>query len=380
MGYNKSQKLNRKKIIILIVIVVFLLLFAIVGTLYERNTNVRNFLDKYIFLKEKHENNLPQISINMTEGTEIYAYKNRILILENNLLTIYNQSGSKDTSLDIQISNPIFKTSGDYLCIAEKNGKKVYMLSGKSILWQKDLENNIVDVAINENGYMAVSLSGTIHKTIIQTFDNKGTELFKQFLSSTYVIDMDISPNNKYLAIAEANLLGILIQSNVKVISMEKATNGDTDSLIYTNSNKNGDLIVNLKYRNNDILVCAFDSHIEVIKDGAASTISNFGESQVLFVDINDKIIEIIQQDKNVYLQVTNAFSDIIKKYEIEEPKEVYTSNNIVALNLGSQVLFYSNSGWVIKKYYATQEIDKIVVSDELAGVVYNDKVELISL
>lgn len=372
--------MNKKKIIIMSVICVAIILFAIIGTFYERNSNVRNFLDKYIFLKEKHENNLPKISINVDSEMNVYAYKNKILILENNLLTIYNHNGNKEDSLDIKISNPIFKSNGDYLCIAEKNGKKIYMIEGKNILWQKELENDIVDVIVNENGYLAISLSGTIHKTIIQTFDNKGTPLFKQFLSSTYVIDMDISPDNKYLAIAEANLSGIIIQSNIKMISIEKVTSEDSDYIVYNNSNKNGDLIVNLKYQSNDNLICIFDNHIEIVKDGTNSTISNFENEEVLFVEANNKIVKIMKQHSKTYLQTISANAGVAKNYEIDEPKEIYASDDIVALNLGSEVLFYNNSGWLIKKYYATQEIDKIVLCENLAGIVYNNKIELISL
>lgn len=377
---KKDKNLNKKKTIIISIIAIAIILFAVVGTLYEKNITIRNALDKYLFLKEKHENNLPKIQINVDSGMSIYAYKNKILTLENNLLTIYNHSGNKEDSLDVQISNPIFKSNGEYLCIAEKNGKRVYMISGKNILWQKDLENDIVDVTVNENGYLALSLSGTIHKTIIQAFDNKGTPLFRQFLSSTYVTDMDISPDNKYLAIAEVNLAGILIQSNIKVISIEKVTSEDEDSLVYTNSNQNGDLIVKLKYENKDTLVCIFDNHIETIKDNTNSVISDFKEEDVLFADINNKIVKVIAQKSNTYLQIISPTSNSVKNYEIDEPKEVYVSEDIIALNLGSEVLFYNNSGWLLKKYYATQEIDRIVLCNNLAGVVYNNKIELISL
>lgn len=378
---SKSKKLNKKKVITISVIGIVILLFAILGVLYEKNNQVRDFLDRYIFLKEKQEDNLPKILINESSGMNVYAYKNKILILENNVLTMYNHSGNKETTLDVQISNPIFKSNGDYLCIAENGGNKVYVISNKNIVWQKDLENTILDVNINSSGYLAVSMSGTIHKTIIQTFNNKGTLLFRQFLSSTYVIDMEISPDNKYLAIAEVNLSGIIIQSNVKIISIENVASEDINSMmVYSNSNTNGDLIVKLKYQNKDTLICIFDNHIEEVKDNTNSTISEFKDENVLFADINNRIIKIIQQKSHTYLQIISVNSNIVKNYEIDEPKEVYVYDGVIALNLGSEVLFYNNSGWLIKKYHATQEIDKIVLSENLAGIIYNNKIELISL
>ena len=375
----KGKTLNKKKIITLIIITVIVILFTVVGILYENNNEVRNFLDKYVFFKEKHENNLPKIAITSSSDINAYAYKGNILILKNNLLTAYNENGNEEYTLDIEITNPIFEESGNYLCIGEKNGKKLYVISDRNIIWQKDLEGDIVDIAINSNGYLAVATTGTIYKTIVQTFNNKGEEQFKDFLSYTYVIDMSVSPDSKNLAIAEANFSGIIIQSNIKIISIEKAKKGDKDSIVYTGTNTEGDLIVNVKYKNKDELVCVYDEHIEIIKDGEISTVSDFAQEETLFVDLNDKIIKIIKRDSQIYLKVMDD-SENMKEYEISEPKEIYISDENIAINLGSEVLFYNNSGWLIKRYYASQEINKIVLSDDLAGIVYNDKIEIVSL
>ena len=55
--------MKNKKIIKLIIFIIILLVLGIVGTLYEKNNAFRAYLDKYVFLKEKHENNLPKILI-----------------------------------------------------------------------------------------------------------------------------------------------------------------------------------------------------------------------------------------------------------------------------------------------------------------------------
>lgn len=375
----EGQTLNRKKLIVLIVIVVLVILFLIAGIVYEKNTSVRIFLDRYVFFKEKYENDLPKIAITSLSDINTYAYKGDVLILKNNLLTAYNSKGNKEYELDIEISEPIFETAGDYLCIGEKNGNKLYMISNKNINWQKKLEGTIEDITINSNGYVSVATTGTIYKAVIETFDNTGELLFTDFLSSTYVIDMSLSPDNKKLAIAEANFSGIMIQSNIKEISIEKAKNGDTESIEYKQTNTNGDLIVNIKYLNKNELACIYDNHIEVIKDGTSTNISDFSKEETLFADLNNKIIKIIKQDSKIYLKViTNE--EHTKEYEISEPKEIVVSDEVTAINLGSEVLFYNNSGWLIKRYYASQEINKIVLSDSLAGIVYNDKIELVSL
>ena len=60
--------------------------------------------------------------------------------------------------------------------------------------------------------------------------------------------------------------------------------------------------------------------------------------------------------------------------------KEVYVNSNLIALNLGSEVYFVGTNGWLNKKYTSSQEVRKIVMNNEFAGIVYRDKIEIINL
>ena len=60
--------------------------------------------------------------------------------------------------------------------------------------------------------------------------------------------------------------------------------------------------------------------------------------------------------------------------------KHVANYDNIMALNLGSEVDFINTSGWLIKRYTSRQEIRNIVICDGIAGIIYRDKIELINL
>ena len=214
-GNENKKKLNKSKIIKLIIFVLVIAAIVTLTILYRNNENVRNFLDKYIFRKEVQSANLVKIDLETNKSAGVYAYEKYILVLEQNSLDFYNRFGNKDGNLDIQISTPIFASKGNYLCVAEKNGQKLYCIQNKNIVWQKDIEGEIKGININKNGYVSVIVSGTSYKSIIEIYDNNGKELFKRGLSTTTVIDTDISADNKYLAIAETNFSGVLIQSTI---------------------------------------------------------------------------------------------------------------------------------------------------------------------
>lgn len=388
---NKPKKeLNKSKIIKLIIIILVIAIITTFIILYIKNEKFRDFSDKYIFRKEIQSTSLAKIDLESNKLAGVYAYEKYILILEQNNLDFYNRFGNKEGNLDIQISTPIFASKGNYLCIAEKNGQKLYCIQNKNIVWQKDIEGEIRGININKNGYVSVIISGTSYKNIIEIYDNNGKELFKRGLSTTTVIDTDISDDNKYLAIAETDFSGVLIQSTIEIVSIESATTAKKadDAIIYTYKADSNNLITNIEYQK-DNLVCMYDKYIDVIKNHDATRIFDYTSEDVLFADINlnSEIIKIIKQSKGFLgkefqikiIDTNNLNNETI--YEIEQnPKEVYVADNTICINMGTEVLFINSNGWLIKRYKSLQEVQNVVFNNNIAGIISKNKIELISL
>lgn len=374
---------NKRKIIIIVTVIIIMLIVVIFSLLYRNNYTVQVFFDKYIFKKNITENTLPKI---YTENSNIFAFNNYIVCLENNKLKFYKQSSEEAFSLDVEVSSPIVQTNGRYLCIAERNGGKIYLINNQNIVWQNDIEGKISNLTINKNGYVAVSISDTTYKTLCKVFNENGSELFTTYLSKSYIIDSAISDDNKFLAIAESNFAGITIQSNIKIISIDKALSNSSDTIQFNYSAPLDNMIVNIEYCNGNNLVCIYDTHVDIIKDNSITEVSNFNNSHILFADINDKLIQIERFNNGLLssrfeLQILDIPYLTKTVYSIDkEPKSIEAYGNIIAINFGTEVLFINNSGWLIRDYTASQEIQSIVISNGLAGIVFKDKVEFLSL
>ena len=229
---NLTKKKSKNKKILIFIIILFCILIGIIAS-YNVNEDIRNYIDYNILNKEIVEENTAQIDLENENNSYIYAYDNYVIVLNSNILRAYNSNGKEEFNTNITITNPIFDTNQKYLAIAEKNGKKIYVLSGKNIIWQKDIEGEITRVNINKNGYVSVVVSQSTYKTVVITFNSKGNELFKSYLSDYYAIDTTISNDNKYLAIAAINSNGTQIKSLIRIYSIEKIENGKEDSIIY---------------------------------------------------------------------------------------------------------------------------------------------------
>ena len=386
---EKAKKLNMRKLRIAIIVATIILIFIVLFCIYLGNKNFRDFMDKYVLMKNVTENNVVAISLDDTENNNIYTYDKYICVFKNNTLIGYNSSANKEYELTVKLTNPIVDINNRFLLIAEENGQKIYLISGNNILWEKELEGNISKISVNKNGYVSVILTGTTYKSIIQTFDNNGNELFKTFISYTIAMDSDISNDNKYLSFVEINTSGTVIQSTVKTISMQKAKDNPSEAIIYTSTPLNDSVAISLKYQDSNKLVCMYDNSIHVINNGTDEEILNLNESgkKISFSDIrlNNFVFRVIE--KNILLstqstvEIVNSSSKKSNIYTVDSViKEVYCYNNVIALNLGSEVHFIGTNGWLIKKYISNQEVRKIVMNTDFAAVVYREKVEIINL
>lgn len=389
--FNNSDEvktLNKKKVTIAIIIAAILLITSIITVVYISNSSFRNFMDKYVLLKSVTENNLPYITIENDQSIYTSAYYNYVVVLENNNLTLYNSSGKEVENFEVNISSPIFATQDNYLVIAEKDKQKVYLLKDKKILWEKDVEGQISRINVNQNGYVSVIVSGTSYKSVIATYSEDGTEVFKTFLSNTLATDVDISRDNKYLSFCEMNVSGTIIESRVKTISIEKAKQEPANSIIYTYEIPSGVLVTNLEYHEKDELLCMSDKQVYSLKNGKLDVLSNLDEQNVTFAGIKlaksyFRLVENVQgiNNQNSNVEIFNTSNKNSYLYTINGiAKEVYSQDGVIGVNLGSEVYFITEHGWLIKKYTSNQEIKKIVVSNNIAGIIYRNKIEFISL
>lgn len=385
---NKEKKVNKKKIVILTIIIVFIVIAIITIGLYSTNDKAREWIDKNIFRKEVLQDKVATIDLKENQDSNIYAFNKYIGILNKTKFSVYNSTGSQEKTLDLQISNPIWGSANRFLAIAENKGKKVYLISDKDIAWEAEVEGNISQVHVNKNGYVAVVIVDTSYKTVIKTYNPQGKELFNTYLSSTRAVDVSISNDNKYLAIAEVDTSGTMIQSSIKVISIDKASTDPTNSLENTYKGEENKLITNIKYQNKNKLVCMYTDSIHQIENGEDITLIDNKNKKVIFQSVNlvNRACSIEEKSSGLFtadslVNIVNIENHEIKQYTASSvTKELYTYGNIIAINLGTEVEFISTDGWLVKRYVANQEITNIVVSDSIAGIIYRDKIEIINL
>ena len=300
---------------------------------------------------------------------------------------MYNTLGENISEIGININTALFTATDKYLAIAEKSGQEFCLISDRTYLWRNQIDGEILQIHVNKNGYVALVTTDTTYRSIITLYDQNGNEVLKNYLSSTRAVDVSISNDNQYLAFAELDTSGTLIQSNVKVISVEKAKTNPDEAITYTYNAEISKMIIQLQYQDNNNLVCAYDDSIDIIKQENETTLITIDDATTFTsVNLNNNIAYIKEEttgvfDTNSTLTILNTSNNQQNVYNFDAvAKEMYAYGRTIGINIGTELYFVNTNGMLIKKYTSNQEITNVMFSNDTAIVIYKDRIEIIDL
>lgn len=388
-AYQIQREFNIRKIVMISFIILFILAIVVIFSLYIADENFRKWADINVLRKDIASEDVPIIDLNTDKNNQIFCYNKNICILNDKILKLYDSSGREILDISVDINTALFASYDNYLALAEQNGQEFCVIADKTYLWKGKVDGEILQIAINKNGYVALVTTDTTYKSIITIYDATGKQLLRNFLSSTSVIDVTISHDNQYVAFAEIDTSGTLIQSNIKILSIEKATTQPEEAIIYSKENTSSKMVLKIQYQEKDNLVCVYDDTINVIKDAIETELVAIDDTMT-FVSGNLKNDVVYIKEENTGLFNSNSVLSIINTssnqhttyhFNFDEiAKEMYTYGNIIGINLGTEMYFVNTNGMLIKKYTSKQEITNVILSNELAIIIYKDRIEIINL
>lgn len=386
---NEKSIIHSKTTIIKICIFFLVVIFvAFIMAKYLINSEFRSRVDAKIFNTEIAENASNIIEINSDGKPYVYAVGKHITVLSKNILTFYTSDAKPVSQIDVNITIPYTSSNGKYFALAEDGGNKVYLITEAGIKWEKDIDGEIYRVSVNPNGYVSVILKNTTYKSIVVVYDMEGNELFRTYLATSYAICSEISDNNKYLAIGQIDYSGTIVKSVVKLIAIENVKNTPQDSIVYTYESESSKILNNVRFNDKNEAICMFDSYIQKVTNLSDERLYDINNNNI-FVDISLKNdIVIVEKESSglfsykyeINLKNTTGKTDNLYILENEIPKRIKVKDNLICLNLVGEVRIVNSNGWLLKRYTTNNEIKDIVMGENIIGIIYNNKIEIINL
>lgn len=385
---DKSKMEMKSNVIKATLSFVVIMFIAFILASYLINNEFRYTIDTKILKKEITEDVSSTIEIKSDDKPYIHAFSKYITVLSKDILYIYGQDAVNLSKIDMNITTPYMSSSDKYLAIAEYGGNKLYLISDLMKKWEKDVDGEIYRVSVNNKGYVSVLLKNTTYKSIVVIYDSEGNEMFKTYLAQNYAICSEISNNNKYLAIGEIDYSGTVVKSVVKIVAISEVREKSKNSIINTYESESNRILTNIKFNNKNQAICSFDSYVQKVTYKSDQRVYDISNND-LFVDVNllDNMVIIEKETSGLFsyqyqlnVKSTIGKSDCLYILDNDVPKKLKISNNLICINLANEVRILNSSGWLLKKYTTRSEIKDIVVGENIVGIVYNNKIEVINI
>ena len=387
-GLENHRKEKIKKLALLISLLIILIAIIVLIIVYIFNIQFRNWCDKHILGKEILQEDTREIEIDGDENPQVYAFDKYICLFRRKTIEFYNKVGTKVGEIETNINNAKFASAGRYLAICEQDGKEFYLIDGKEKVYENEVDGTISQINVSRSGFVSVVLSNNSYKSIVSVYNKEGKEIFKTNLVTSRVVDVSISQDSQYLAIAEVDISGILTKSTIQIVSIELAQTKPAEAIVYKYEVPEGKLIINVEYQEKQKLICMYNDSIEVLQEQKSSELVGFENRKTTFmtIELNNRIA--ILEEKTTGEYTSDTYVNIINpenKREIQYiangvVKSLHTSNKRIAINTGSELHIISTNGFLVKKYISSTEINDIVMTDSLVGVIYRDKIQIINL
>lgn len=380
----KERRKNRKVIKFTIITLIAIIILVFIA-LYMANKSFNSFIDTYILKKRISENDANSLTIDTDNLSLIYAYDKSLVVYSDGSINFYNTDAKQTGNIEMTLSKPIADSEDKYLALADYGLQKVCLIKSNSLVWQKDIEGKISKVSVNKQGYVAVSVTGTTYESIVMLFNENGDLLFSKYLS-TYVIDVDISDDSKYIAIAEVDNSTILPVTKIEMVSVGLASTSSENATINTYEAESNKLLTGMNFQSKNVLVCSFEDYVLKMTDSSSDRLYEFSDlTAYLEVDSRKGFVRIDKEESSVFksdyrLKITNE-NNSEKVYIIEGSiKSLVCKDNKIALNLGKEVQFIDNNGWLVKKFIGNQEVKSVLVSNKIGIIVFKDKISIVNL
>jgi len=145
-----------------------------------------------------------------------------IYFVSTDRVIVANENGAQKAEIAIGTANPVVKTSGKYVVVADIDGTHIYLLEGSGLKKEINTTRKIKNVSVNSSGYCVAVTEGDMHKRDVTVYNEKGNEVFVWNSGNMLVIDAVIADNNKNIIISSLDTQDGSIKTNLNFYNISK--------------------------------------------------------------------------------------------------------------------------------------------------------------
>jgi len=311
------------------------------------------------------------------DNIQYSVYKDSLVCANKTSLMSFDKTGESKWAVAVSYAKPILKTSGNYILIADKDGKLINVFIENKLVYSINADNVINSANINARGDVILVTEKEQYRSCVVVYNKNGEMIFSRSIGSMEVISADIS-DSRLISVTLLNTdSGVVSQVQIWNINSESENFGNIDiddTVCFKNVfakdtllsiSEKGIFGINKRGKNiwSVFADSASDSLISVRSDKNGNSVTAFDNSAGAYLkiaDINGKIRKTIP-------------SDIIPDFV-----DIYSST--VAFNNGRTVFMGQYTKPLISYSSNKDIINGMIISSDTLVIVHNNSLEFINI
>lgn len=377
MNEKKIKQLFIAKRLILVTIIVYVVVFFIMNSPYITLDNVRRvFFNFSKVVTEKQAGDGKVLYFSEDKKNCFGIYKDGLVILSQKSLTVYDKDFYEMSSFNVNLREPVLKISDNYIICFDRGSTTLYVADSFNILHSMTFEDNIINVAINDNGYIAVITDSFSYKGMVTILNKDFKTIYKWSSSSNYLVDAQFTAND--------------IVSVITITPEKEKIN----TVIYRINYKTGEekniyiaedrFPIGIKKKKDNSIEIITDNDIISIRGDGYNVLYKYGQLPInkFMQDERNTIISRIVDvaSRQFSVEAINQFGALQFTKEFIEVKSISCFYDVY-LVLSENVLYVLNSsGTVIYTEEVMSGANKIIANRNIALVLGSNFAEKINI
>lgn len=316
------------------------------------------------------------ISFDGANNTEFMPYRGGFVCAKMNYLSFMDETGETLWEMDTAIVDPILKTAGNYILLAENNRNKICLYDGKKLLYDTDDPDTIMAANVSSNGDVVVVTDKSSYKGGISVYNKSGACIFSWASGRDKVISADISASSRRVAVSLLNTdtsakSSLLLFDVNQPESFAKIDAADT-------------VIFDMKFAGDTLNAFGDNRVLGISSSGKIKFDHSFSEVQLTHSAIDSGGNKIFSfDDGNIpMINVFNSADTLKGSVTLTGVTDFIDINGKKILyNSGRDVYFGNVNTKAMLKYTAAMDIKKLfIISKNCFIIVYSNSLELVTV
>ena len=268
----------------------------------------------------------------------------------------YSFSGDKYAEEVLDMDNPVLSASSGAGVVYDAGGQSLFLFRGREKVFDLALEGSadLLSARVNDNGWLAVTAQQSGYKGSVTVYNAEGEKVIQISLSSTFLVDAAVSPDNKTVAVVTMDQTDGLFGSRVLFYPVDKeepSAAADLGSVT----------VLELDYEANALWVLAEDRLIILSPDGSATRSYPFGRTYLKGCSLGGDGFALLltgryragTADRAV---LVDPNGDLLASLALSTPAlDFDAAGNYCAILTGSSLTLYNRQGLVHSQLDTTQ-------------------------